>query len=42
MEKSDCIQYYWFVYNIIYDYPVEAHKYPCSNVQGQRQIILFN
>lgn len=24
MEKSDCIQYYWFVYNIIYDYPVEA------------------
>ena len=36
MEKSDCIQYYWFVYNIIYDYPVEAHKTPLQQRAGAK------
>ena len=39
MEKSDCIQYYWFVYNIIYDYPVEAHKNtPTATCRGKGKL----
>ena len=39
MEKSDCIQYYWFVYNIIYDYPVEAHKNtPAATCRGKGKL----
>lgn len=39
MEKSDCIQYYWFVYNIIYDYPVEAHKNtPAATCRGKSKL----
>ena len=39
MEKSDCIQYYWFVYNIIYDYPVEGHKNtPAATCRGKGKL----
>lgn len=42
MEKSDCIQYYWFVYNIIYDYPVEAHKNaPAVTCRGKGKLSYF-
>ena len=39
MEKSDCIQYYWIVYNINYDYPVEAHKNtPAATCRGNSKL----